>query len=121
MSIAAARPSPVFAPLVRQPNEFDRARVARLLEGRKRYRYVEPNVTPIEAGYLVRSPCCSRNVDPEGGEIDVALLRWDERLHDWSLFRRDHAAQSWVLDGQFARLGELLTRLNADPARVFWQ
>lgn len=123
MSIASAatRRTPGASSAPRQPNEFDRMRVLRLLEGRARYRYVEPSVVAIVDGYLVRSPCCSRNVDPAGGEIDIALLLWDEALRDWTLYRRDHAAQCWIEDGRFARLGELLNRLGSDPARVFWQ
>lgn len=106
---------------VRQPNEFDRARVLHLLGGRQRYRYVEPEVVPVVDGYLVRSPCCSRNLDPEGGVVDVALLLWDEPARDWTLYRRDHVGACWIEEGRFARLGEMLARLNADPARDFWQ
>lgn len=121
MSVAPALDSSAPVLPARQPNEFDRARVERRLGERARYRYVEPAVTPVEDGYLVRAPCCSRTIDPEGGVIDVALLLWDEARSDWTLLRRDHVAGCWIEDGQFARLGELLARLNADPARVFWQ
>lgn len=122
MSIASTLRRRTAEPMVaRQPNEIDLMRVSRSLEGRERYRYVTPTVLPVSHGYLVRSPCCSRNVDPDGGEIDVALLTWDERRGEWSLSRRDHAAECWVEDGRFARLGELLTRLAVDPARQFWQ
>ncbi|MCJ2181963.1 hypothetical protein MTR62_04490 [Novosphingobium sp. 1949] len=121
MSIAAALRLSTAPRAVRQPNEFDRMRVARTLEQRTRYRYVAPSVEPVVDGYLVRSPCCSRRIDPAGGEIDVALLLWDEERRDWLLYRRDHGAACWIEDGRFARLGELLVRLNTDPARVFWQ
>ncbi|MDE8652223.1 hypothetical protein [Novosphingobium album (ex Liu et al. 2023)] len=122
MSIASPlrRPSVAAMP-VRHPNELDRMRVARSIEQRSRYRYVAPRVLPVDNGYLVRSPCCSRNVDPHGGEIDVALLSWNERDREWALLRRDHAAQCWIEDGRFARLGELLLRINTDPMKLFWQ
>ncbi|MCJ2179104.1 hypothetical protein [Novosphingobium album (ex Hu et al. 2023)] len=122
MSIASAlRRRPAEPVLTRQPNEFDLMRVSRSIEQRERYKYVTPTVLAVADGYLVRSPCCSRNIDPEGGEIDVALLTWDEARREWSLSRRDHEAECWIEDGRFARLGELLMRLNADPARQFWQ
>ena len=122
MSIASALRRRTAEPVMaRQPNEIDLMRVTRSLEQRERYRYVTPTVLPVADGYLVRSPCCSRNVDPEGGEIDVALLQWDDAAREWSLSRRDHEAECWIEDGRFARLGELLMRLNTDPARQFWQ
>ncbi|TYC85137.1 hypothetical protein [Novosphingobium sp. BW1] len=123
MSLAAT-PAETTAPralLARQPNEFDLARIGRLLVRRRRYRYVEPVIVPIEDGYLVRAPCCSRTVDPQGGEIDIARLVWVERAREWRLFRRNHGPPSWIEDGRFARLGELMAWLNADPDRVFWQ
>ncbi len=107
--------------LVRHPNELDLRRVVRALETRQRYRYVEPSVLPTEDGYLIRSACCSRNIDPDGGVIDIALLRWDKDSPGWCLYRRDHAAQGWITDSRFARLPELFERLNADPDRIFWQ
>ncbi len=105
----------------RHPNELDLRRIARAIEGRERYRYVKPSVIASEGGYLVRSPCCSRNVDPEGGDIDIALLRWSDDPPEWLLFRRDHAAQRWIIDSRFARLPALFERLNNDPDRIFWQ
>jgi len=122
MSIASALFRHAEAPApARHPNEFDLLRVTRALEARERYRYVTPSVVPVVSGYLVRSPCCSRTVDPEGGEIDVALLNWDEAHREWSLSLRDHDAACWIADSRFARLGELLERLNADTGRLFWQ
>jgi hypothetical protein len=106
---------------VRHPNELDLRRVARALGTRRRYRYVEPSVLPTEDGYLIRSACCSRNIDPDGGVIDIALLRWDETARGWCLYRRDHAAQGWITDRRFARLPDLFERLNSDPDRIFWQ
>jgi hypothetical protein len=105
----------------RHPNELDLRRIERALNDRKRYRYVSPRVHPVEGGYLIRSACCSRNIDPDGGEIDVALLRWHGSPPGWALMRRDHEADAWVLDGAFARLSELFDRLNSDPDRIFWQ
>ena len=105
----------------RHPNELDLRRVARALARRRRYRYVAPSVLPAADGYLIRSACCSRRIDPDGGVIDIALLRWAEHPPGWQLFRRDHAAQRWIADRRFARLPDLFERLNTDPDRVFWQ
>lgn len=121
MSIASAlrrRPAPVA--MARHPNEIDLMRITRSIEQRERYRYVSPTVGTVVGGYLVRSPCCSRTVDPDGGEIDVAMMIWDENRREWTLLRRDHALECWLEDGRFARLGELLERLKTDPARIFW-
>lgn len=49
--------------LIAHPNELDRKRIERALISRKHYRYVLPSVTPVKAGYLIESPCCSRNID----------------------------------------------------------
>ncbi len=48
-----------------------------------------------------RSPCCSRNVDPEGGVIDIALLEpcmlpRQAAPVGWRLHSRDHAGATWV-------------------------
>ena len=56
------------------PNDFDRKRIERALKARKRYRYVTPRVAAVTDGYRIESPCCSRNIDPDGGVVDVALL-----------------------------------------------
>ena len=105
----------------RHPNELDLMRVERSIAQRARYRYVEPTVTPVVDGYLIRSACCSRKIDPEGGEIDVALLQWNETTGEWLLLRKDHDAGCWLEDSRFARLPELFNRLNADPQKLFWQ
>jgi hypothetical protein len=78
-------------------------------------------VVPVSGGYRVESPCCSRNIDPEGGVIDVALLLHDEQRSCWRLFRKDHQRQSWELHSTYARLHELLDGLNTDTERTFWQ
>ncbi len=104
-----------------QPNEFDRKRIKRALAERKRYRYVSPGVRVIEDGYVIESPCCSRNVDRTGGCIDVALLRFAPGENPWRLYRKDHDLGAWHLHGTFSGLMELLAEVNADPLRLFWQ
>lgn len=110
----AARP---FA----HPNDLDRKRIERALKARKRYRYVTPRVTTAVGGYRIESPCCSRNIDPAGGMVDVALLLHDGDGARWQLFRRDHDQALWQLDSTHERLPAALERLNVDPDRRFWQ
>jgi len=104
-----------------QPNEMDLRRVIRAIRGRARYRYVTPTVRAVADGYLIRSPCCSRTIAPDGGEIDVARLCWSEAPPGWRLLRKDHRLECWVEDSRHARLAELLSRLNTDPQKLFWQ
>ncbi|MGJ4887985.1 DUF3024 domain-containing protein [Bradyrhizobium sp. HKCCYLR20261] len=118
MVAAALKPSFV---LPAHPNELDRKRIERALKSRKRYRYVEPTVVPVDEGYQVRSPCCSRNIDKDGGVIDVALLRHDPAKTMWKLFWRDHAKGIWELHSVHQRLTAAVDELNADPERIFWQ
>lgn len=101
------------------PNEFDRHRIMRSLGTRRRYRYVEPRVVSINGGYKIESPCCSRNIDPEGGVVDVALLLFE--MERWNLYRKEHAADTWQVEMSFQRLSDLLAHLNDDPDRRFWQ
>jgi hypothetical protein len=103
------------------PNDVDRKRIERALARRKRYRYVSPRVHATENGYRIESPCCSRNVDPAGGMIDIALLQYDPLERLWRLYRKDHRSQRWLLDAELTTLAELLDRLNGDPERRFWQ
>jgi hypothetical protein len=103
------------------PNDFDRKRIERALKTRKRYRYVTPSVAVVTDGYRIESPCCSRNIDPEGGIVDVALLLHDADRRAWQLFRKDHERGKWELHSTYDRLIELLAQLNADPERKFWQ
>jgi hypothetical protein len=103
------------------PNDLDRKRIERALAKRARYRYVSPRVLPEVRGYRIESPCCSRNIDAEGGVIDVALIEYDEDKHAWHLYRRDHNAEAWELYSQHLRLAELLEHLNTDPDRKIWQ
>lgn len=118
--------SPPIPPAVvpgagRQPNEVDLRRISRALEQRVRYRYVSPIVEPVEGGYRILSPCCSRNVDSSGGIIDIARLEYDEALNVWKLYRKDHGRGEWLLHDSSRLLDDLMTRLIADPFRVFWQ
>ncbi|CCE00770.1 DUF3024 domain-containing protein [Bradyrhizobium sp. STM 3809] len=118
MVAAALKPSFI---LPAHPNELDRKRIERALKSRRRYRYVEPTVSPVDDGYQVRSPCCSRNIDKDGGVIDVALLRHDPAKTMWKLFWRDHAKGIWELHSVHQRLTAAVDELNADPERIFWQ
>ncbi|HYE37568.1 DUF3024 domain-containing protein [Methylocaldum sp.] len=103
------------------PNEVDRKRIARGLNNRKRYRYVTPEVHPTANGYEVVSPCCSRNIDPGGGMIDIARLEFQNHLRCWSLYRKDHGAGQWIKHGEYHALPQILELLNEDPDRLFWQ
>ena len=103
------------------PNDLDRKRIERALKARKRYRYVVPSVRAVMGGYLIESPCCSRNIDADCGIIDVALLQYDDDLGSWQLYRKDHGSERWDLHSTHARLPELLDLLNIDPERTFWQ
>jgi hypothetical protein len=82
---------------------------------------VSPRVLPETKGYRIESPCCSRNIDADGGIIDVALIEYDDRDRTWSLYRKDHQARKWELYSQHTRLAELLDHLNIDPERKIWQ
>lgn len=107
--------------LAAHPNEFDRKRIERALKTRKRYRYVSPSVTAADGGYRIESPCCSRNIDRDGGVIDVALLLHDADTARWQLFHKDHANAAWRLHSTHERLAPLLDHLSEDPQRRFWQ
>ncbi|MET4296906.1 hypothetical protein ABIB06_007691 [Bradyrhizobium sp. LB8.2] len=72
------------------PNEVDRWRIVRALKKREHYRYVSPKVTAVAGGYLVESPCCSGNINAEGGLVDVALLHHDRTGAAWQLLRSPH-------------------------------
>jgi hypothetical protein len=105
-------------PAVVAESELLRRRVLRALERRERYRYVRPEVQASGEGWVVTSPCCSRNIDPDGGVIDIALLQ--RSAGGWILSRRDHAGARWVRHSKGARLDTLLDVLCEDPQRVFW-
>jgi hypothetical protein len=104
-----------------QPNEFDFRRIERALEKRKRYRYVSPILLRTANGYRIQSPCCSRNIDADGGVVDIALLLFDDRSRNWRLLRKEHSCGVWEFERAFDRLAELLDFLNEDPDRRFWQ
>lgn len=104
-----------------QPNDVDRKRIERALSSRARYRYVNPEVRAVEGGYRIQSPCCSRNVDKNGGVIDIARLEYVDEPPLWCLYRKDHALREWQLYGEFSGLSALLQVLNRDPDRIFWQ
>nr|WP_295382945.1 hypothetical protein [uncultured Pseudacidovorax sp.] len=111
--------------------DFLRHRIAHALRERARYRYVRPRVLRDGAGYRIESPCCSRNVDAEGGVIDIARLQpvtdadGQPHLQDgqplWQLQARDHAAGRWAPPGAPAPLHALLAQLCVDVERVFWK
>jgi DUF3024 family protein len=103
------------------PNDLDKRRIERALKSRKRYRYVSPKVLAVAGGYKVESPCCSRNIDPDGGIVDVALLLYEADTGAWQLFQKDHANAIWVFHSTHDRLIDLLDHLNADAERKFWQ
>ncbi|MDD5035481.1 MAG: DUF3024 domain-containing protein [Methylococcaceae bacterium] len=103
------------------PNELDRRRIERAIKNRKRYRYVTPEVQPIADGYLILSPCCSRNIDPEGGVIDIAKLEFKDKRRCWWLYHKDHEIGHWIMHGEYQSLPQILDLLNEDPERRFWQ
>lgn len=106
-----------------QATALERRRIERALEERVRYRYVTPQLATCPGGYRVLSPCCSRNIDPLGGTIDIAWLErveLDGQSGLWRLYSKNHASSAWVRQAE-GRLHELLDILKADPCRVFWQ
>ncbi len=103
------------------PNDVDRKRIERALKHRKRYRYVTPEVRPIPNGYQIVSACCSRNIDAEGGVIDIARLEFHPPTRGWRLYRKEHETDQWVRHGDYRALTQILELLNEDPDRRFWQ
>ena len=103
------------------PNDVDRKRIERALAGRERYRYVTPAVRPMERGYRIESPCCSRNIDENGGTIDIARIEYSPGFLTWRLYRRDHRQNNWEYYAEYATLAALLGELNQDQRRVFWK
>ncbi len=98
--------------------DFDKRRIERALRQRVRYRYVRPKVLREVDGWRIVSPCCSRNIDADGGLIDIAWLRKDPPI--WRLYARDHARGVWAERERSERLDELLDAICLDPQRVFW-
>ncbi len=103
------------------PNDVDRKRIERALAQRQRYRYVSPYVRKEADGYRIESPCCSRNVDQNGGVIDIARLEYLDQLHCWRLYRKDHLRSQWLVEGEYTSLTAVLQKLNEDPQRMFWR
>jgi hypothetical protein len=99
---------------------LDARRIENALQERARYKYVQPRVQPEGLGWKVVSPNCSRNIDPAGGDIDIAWLVPDPAGR-WSLYSRDHVQDCWQLRLRAAALPVLLERLCTDPQREFWQ
>jgi hypothetical protein len=97
--------------------ELDRRRVLRVLGDRVRYRYVRPVLQQAGGGWRITSPCCSRNVDPLGGMIDIAWLQ--PVANGWRIYFKDHAAEQWI-PYEEGRLADLLETLRLDPERRFW-
>jgi hypothetical protein len=103
------------------PNDVDRKRIERALASRERYRYVSPEVQADDSGYRIQSPCCSRNVDKNGGVVDIARLEYVDESRAWRLYRKNHAQCTWQFYQEFSALNALLQFLNLDPDRTFWQ
>jgi hypothetical protein len=103
------------------PNEMDRRRIVKALERRKRYRYVTPEIHDLESGYLIQSSCCSRNVDPDGGIIDIARIEYHIGHQRWWLFHKNHEIGHWIMHGEYTSLAQILELLKQDPDRRFWQ
>lgn len=103
------------------PNELDLRRIERMLQKRARYLYVVPRVEMTASGYLIQSPCCSRNIDAEGGMVDIALLEYHVELGVWKLFRKDHPEGGWEFFMLERSLQVLMDCINRDTARLFWQ
>ena len=95
-------------------------RIARALDQRTRYKYVQPRVEPEGAGWKIVSPNCSRNVDPAGGDIAIA---WFVQGLDgrWQLHARDHGAGEWRPMAQGLSLHEALALVCTVPHREYWQ
>ncbi|HYN58969.1 MAG TPA: hypothetical protein VET87_05360 [Rubrivivax sp.] len=100
---------------------LDAARIERALARRTRYRYVQPRVRSQGAGWRIVSPNCSRQIDPGGGEIDIAWFEPSPRLPAlWRLHRRDHGRACWVLQTDGLTLADALAQVCSDPLGVYW-
>lgn len=96
------------------------ARIQRALAVRRRYKYVQPRVEREGDGWKIVSPNCSRNIDPQGGEIAIAWLQPSASGTLWQLHSRDHVNQAWRLEAQGLTLADALYRLCDDPLGVYW-
>lgn len=113
------RAAAVAAPESGQVHDFMQHRLERALLQRVRYRYVQPSVLREGNSFRIQSPCCSRNVDPTGGLIDIALLV-PGAAQRWCLFARDHVNGTWVPRFTDEALEQLLDLLCVDSERQFW-
>jgi hypothetical protein len=100
-------------------------RIVSALAHRARYRYVQPVVVPEGAGWKIVSPNCSRNIDPQGGDIDIAWLvpeaAGGAAAEDrWQLHARDHSRNAWRLLAIELTLDAALQRICTDTRREFW-
>ena len=105
-------------------------RLERALRQRVRYRYVRPRVLREGESFRIQSPCCSRNVDPSGGMIDIALLIplaaiagsavSDRPRQRWCLCARNYLRGTWESKYESEQLDELLDVLCIDHERQFW-
>ncbi len=110
--------------------DFMQQRLERALRHRVRYRYVKPRVVREGEAFRIQSPCCSRNVDPAGGVIDIALLSpatlrrvpgQPVRAADcWRLYARDHATGTWTPKHESAHIDDLMDVLCVDAQRIYW-
>jgi hypothetical protein len=104
---------------------LDVMRIERALARRARYHYVKPRVQAQPSGHgrgwTIVSPNCSRNIDPDGGDIHIA---WFEptagRPGEWRLHRRDHGQARWVLQAAGLTLEHALAQVCNDPLGVWW-
>lgn len=113
-----------------QVRDLMQHRLERALRQRVRYRYVRPRVLREGERFRIQSPCCSRNVDPSGGLIDIALLvprlapasanPAAQVLQGWRLCARDHVQGIWVPQLENETLDALLDVLCRDQKRLFW-
>ena len=100
--------------------EMTTRRIEKALAARTRYLYVRPIVSWQDGACLITSPCCSRNVDPDGAVIDIARLAYSASDDCWQLFSKHHGSGTWLWQSQ-GRLTDMLSLLNRDPLRIFWQ
>lgn len=100
--------------------DLARAGIERAIARRSRYRYVHPRVESEGDGWKIVSPNCSRRIDKQGGEIDVAWLTPDNE-GGWLLFSRDHVRQRWELRARSRRLTDIFDHLVIDREREFWK
>ena len=98
---------------------FTQPFIERALKERVRYRYVQPSVLRDGEGFRIEAPCCSRNVNAEGGVIDIARLT-PAPDGSWALQARDHAAGQWIAYANGMSLGEALDTVCIDAERKFW-